>query len=656
MNFYIAQDKARRKTKWLVLFYLLALLLLTFVSTIVLMLLMPLFGFQSLPDFSIGFWSSLFSQRHLNTFLGVGAFIIGGALISSYIESRHLAKGGGVVAAGLGGVKISANTSNFNERKALNVVTEMAIASGMPVPDVYLLKHETGINAFAAGLMPSDAVIGLTQGAIDKLTRAQLQGVVGHEFSHILNGDMRLNLRIIMLLHGVAFIGVLGRILSSNSSRHRSGYNRSSRSKGKGNGNGGIIVVGLLLRLLGWLGVLFGHVVKAAVSRQREFLADASSVQFTRNPSAIGDALKVIGSPSQSTRIQKADISEVSHLFFGQAFRSRFNFILATHPQIEQRIQRVEPHWDGRFLKPLPVPVAVPEYESKTEPMKMSESLAMLMAAGIAIEHLNETAQKALESLMDHIKEPLDAMALVIVVLMSEATIELPEVKAENSAGLPQSVADMLFASCGDVGGLAQAVKQQQERLQSIDLDNRLPLIEIAMPALKEMSLQQYKQFQSCLLAVMDLDQKHTIYEQSVYQLISRYLDVHFELAAPIKVRYKKAKQVSIEIQLVMSLLAYYGHDSNSPGLIKQAFAKGMQVIDLQDVALLEGSQSNQALFQTATQKLAYCSDELKATILNGFMVCVEHDGNVADIERELVLAIAATLEVPISRVLLSVI
>lgn len=654
MNFYLAQDKARQKTKWLVLFYLVSLLALTVVSTIVLMLLMPLFGAQGLPDFSTGFWSSLFSVKHLHTFLGVGAFIIGGAFISSYIESRHLAKGGGVVAAGLGGVKISANTSNFNERKALNVVTEMAIASGMPVPDVYLLKNETGINAFAAGLMPSDAVIGLTQGAIDKLTRTQLQGVVGHEFSHILNGDMRMNLRIIMLLHGVAFISILGRILSYSSTR------RSRFSSSKRKGNGGIMVVGLLLLLIGWLGVLLGNIVKAAVSRQREFLADASSVQFTRNPSAIADALKVIGSPSQSTRIQKANVSEVSHLFFGQAFRSRFNFIFATHPSIEQRIKLVEPFWNGQFLKPLPVPSIEPIHDGDTTlaPDTISEPLTMLMAAGITIKHLNDAAKTKLESLIEHTKEPLDAMALVIVVLMSEAVEGLKVAKAEASKKGEKESSELmmnrLFTTC-DVAGLAQAVKQQQERLKSIDLENRLPLIEIAMPALKEMSLPQYKHFQSCLLAVMDLDQQHTIYEQSVYQLISRYLDVHFELATPIKVRYKKAKQVSIEIQLVMSLLAYYGDDSNSPGLVKQAFEKGMQLIDLQDVTLLEGNPSNQALFQIATQKLAYCSDELKAMILKGLMACIEHDGKVANIERELVLAIAATLEVPISRVPLSV-
>ena len=662
MNFYLAQDQARKKTKWLVVLYLLALLVLTFVSTVVLMLVLPLFGAQPLPNFSTGFLSSLFSVQNVTPFLGVGAFILGGAFISSYIESRHLAKGGRVVAAGLGGVKISANTAQLNERKALNVVTEMAIASGMPVPDVYLLKKETGINAFAAGLNPSDAVIGLTQGAIDKLTRTQLQGVVGHEFSHILNGDMRLNLRIIMLLHGVAFISVLGRILSSNTT-HRGG---STRSKGKG--NGGIVVVGLLLRLIGWLGILLGNIVKAAVSRQREFLADASSVQFTRNPSAIGGALKVIGAPSQFTRIQKADVSEVSHLFFAQSFISRFNFIFATHPPIEQRIKRVEPFWDGQFLKPLTVPLNEPVDESNAilAPGMKSESLTLLMAAGMAIEHLNDSAQKSLESLINHTKEPLDAMALVIVVLMSEAVKGVKEGRYEPSAiasiekmaelneNSVEEVMNNLFTRC-EVAGLAEAVTLQQQRLASVDLENRLPLIEIAMPALKEMSLPQYRHFQSCLLAVMDLDQQQTIYEQSVYQLISRYLDVHFELATPIKVRYKKAKQVSIEIQLVMSLLAYYGHDSNTPGLVKQAFKKGMHIIDLQDVSLLEGSSSHQALFQMATQKLAACSDELKATILKGFMACVEHDGKVADIERELVLAIAATLEVPISRIPLSI-
>ncbi|MDX1352806.1 MAG: M48 family metalloprotease, partial [Thiomicrorhabdus sp.] len=298
MNFYAAQEHAKKRTKYLVLLYLLILLVLTFLSTLVLALLMPLFSGQSLSIhgelLSLPFWQSLFSAQNLPLLLGVGSFVIGGAFISSWIKSRQLSKGGSVIASALGGVKLSPNSSDLNERKALNVVEEMAIASGMPVPEVYVLRQESAINAFAAGQTPQDAVIGLTQGCIDKLTRSQLQGVVGHEFSHILNGDMRLNLRIIMLLYGIEFISLLGRILSS-SNRNR------SRSRSKGKGNGAIILAGIALRIIGWFGILFGNIIQAAVSRQREFLADASSVQFTRDPEAIAGALRVIGGVTESS-------------------------------------------------------------------------------------------------------------------------------------------------------------------------------------------------------------------------------------------------------------------------------------------------------------------------------------------------------------------
>ena len=655
MNFYAAQDNAKKKTKYLVFLYVLILLLLTLLSTLVLTLLMPLFSGQSLSVsgdiLSLRFWRSLFSSQNLPLLLGVGSFVIGGALISSLVKARHLSKGGAVIAAALGGVKLIPNTRDINERKALNVVEEMAIASGMPVPEVFVLRHENAINAFAAGQTPQDAVIGLTQGCIDKLTRSQLQGVVGHEFSHILNGDMRLNLRIIMLLYGIEFIALLGRILSS-SSRSR------SRSRSKGKGNGAIILAGIALRIIGWFGILFGNMIQAAVSRQREFLADASSVQFTRDPDSIAGALKVIGFVTEGSRLKNTDVSDVSHLFFGQAFHTRLAFLFATHPPIDQRIQRIQPNWDGAFLKPLPPPEKPPESsaldDSETSsngvlmhPMldNLPQPLAMLMAAGVMVEQLSETSQNTLLQLVEKSQDPMEAMALVLAVLACE--------EEENQANMPALDWHLLLKS-DSVGGLEKLVQTQLALVLSVDLVNRLPLIELAIPTLKSLSDKQYIEFKAIMQAVMDFDGQQSIFEQSLFSLVTRYLDVHFGLVKVNQVRYRKTKQVAMELQIVISAIVHYGHNEASLNLntltMDLAFKKAVKHLGLNDLKRVEFDEEHQTLFERSVEKLLYCSEPIKQQIIEALVLCIEHDGKVEPVEKELVLAIAATMNAPIPR------
>jgi len=661
MNFYSAQEHAKKKTKYLVLLYILVLIVLTFLSTLVLMFIVPMFTGQTIN--LNHFWDSLYNERNLPTFLWVGAFILGGALISSIMKARHLSNGGAVIAASLGGVRLSPNSHVLNERKALNVVEEMAIASGMPVPDVFILRKESAINAFAAGQTPQDAVIGLTQGCIDKLTRAQLQGVVGHEFSHILNGDMRLNLRIIMLLYGIEFISLLGRILSSTSRRG------SSR---KGKGNGAIILVGIALRIIGWFGILFGNMIQGAVSRQREFLADASSVQFTRDPTTIADALKVIGG-SESSRLNNTDVDDVAHMFFGQVFNARLAFLFATHPPVELRIQRIEPSWDGAFLKALPPPNPMEnQSDSATDNQsgldRLQESLpqplAMLMAAGVMVNQLSESAQNTLSLLIEKAQDPMEAMALILAILAIEEDDN--RVDNNNQVSLPKIDWSFLLKN-STAKGLDSLVKQQIQLLKSIKLVNKLPLVELAMPALKSVSKTQYLEFKGFMQSVMDWDGQQTIFEQSVFQLVSRYLDVNFGLKTANKVRYKKAQQVAMELQMVFSSVVYYGHNSsqydkedsssnhgskhNEQITMDYAFAKAIKHIGLPNLQRIDVDDNQQAMFQLAVEKLLYCSEPLKQKIIESLVLSIEYDGHVNAIEKELVLAIAATMNAPIPRI-----
>src|SRR5208283_107876 len=243
------------------------------------------------------------------------------------------------VAESLNGRLLTSNTNNPDERKLLNVVEEMSIASGVPMPKVYVLDNEDGINAFAAGHTPSDAAVAVTRNCMTKLSRDELQGVIGHEFSHILNGDMRLNLRLMGTIFGILCLAIIGRVLL-----------QTARGGGRGRGQNPLPLLGLLLLVIGYIGVFFGRLIQAAVSRQREFLADASSVQFTRNPEGITGALKKIGGLGETgSRLSHAHAEELSHMFFGNGVSEPFIGLLETHPPLAERIRVFDANFDGKF-------------------------------------------------------------------------------------------------------------------------------------------------------------------------------------------------------------------------------------------------------------------------------------------------------------------
>ncbi len=235
----------------------------------------------------------------------------------------------------MGGTLVPADVQDPLRRRLRNVVEEMAIASGVPVPEIYVLEEESGINAFAAGFTPSDAAVAVTRGTLELLDRDELQGVIAHEFSHILNGDMRLNIRLMGVLFGIMVLGLIGRLIV------RGGHHTSIISSRRDRGAPVALVIGLGLMVVGGIGVFFARVIKAGISRQREYLADASAVQFTRQSSGIANALKKIGGYSEGSLIKSADPEEVSHMLFGTG--ARFCSLFATHPPLVARIQALDP-------------------------------------------------------------------------------------------------------------------------------------------------------------------------------------------------------------------------------------------------------------------------------------------------------------------------
>ncbi|RVD76340.1 M48 family metalloprotease [Pseudomonas koreensis] len=330
MNFFEQQRQAKNQTARLINMMILSIVM--------------LIGLTSLPFVFSGFEDYLSGTGSLlDAFmaLGVIATIVGGiVVIGGLLKYRELRAGGKVVAEKLGGRWLNGFAMTPGEKRLMNVVEEMAIASGSVMPAVYLLPDQS-INAFAAGFTPEDAVIGVTQGAVTQLTREELQGVIAHEFSHIFNGDMRLNTQLVAVVHGLLVLGLSGGLLMASLLK---GGKRDVRLMLLA------LFAGFLLCLAGFIGNLFGNLVKAGVSRQREFLADASAVQFTRNPQALVGALKKIG--AQGSSISAVRAGEYSHLYFSTGVSTTLSRMFATHPDLSVRIRRIDPQWDGQFTVP----------------------------------------------------------------------------------------------------------------------------------------------------------------------------------------------------------------------------------------------------------------------------------------------------------------
>ena len=340
-NFFQQQDAARRKTFQLVVYFVLAILILI---ALVYGLLLALSYTGHEP---VSWW-----QPELLLIAAPGvALVVGGA---SAFKVAQLASGGQAVALMMGGKEVPGTTADARQKQLLNVVEEMALAAGVPVPPVYVLD-EPGINAFAAGYAPGDAVVAVSEGCLNYLTRDELQGVVAHEFSHILNGDMRLNIRLIGLIFGIMALSIIGRLLM---------FTSGGRSSGRQDSRGGLMLVGLGVFVLGLVGAFFGRLIMAAVSRQREYLADASAVQFTRNPGGIAAALKKIGGLADGSRINNPQAAEAGHMFFANAFAGGgLAGLLATHPPLVERIRRLDLQFDGQFPEVRPVGVNRDERE-----------------------------------------------------------------------------------------------------------------------------------------------------------------------------------------------------------------------------------------------------------------------------------------------------
>jgi len=609
MRFFEHQEKARNYTfRLLVLFGLGVFALIFSIDGILLLGL----GFSDSPGGLDGAnWGKILETYFpalalVAVFIG---FVIGSA--SLYRLSQLSSGGGASVAESLGGRLLQAETRNPVEQKILNIVEEMAIASGMPVPRVYLMD-EDGINAFAAGWSPNDAVIGVTRGCVEALSRDELQGVIAHEFSHILNGDMKLNIRLMGILYGIFFLSILGEILIRSIS-----YGGNSSNEKKNDGKGAILMIGLVLFILGWVGWFFGRLIQAAVSRQREFLADASAVQFTRNPEGIGGALRKIAGWDQASIIRNPHATEASHLFFGNGI-SGFSALFATHPPLEERIHRIE----GVYFQP---PENSPETTS-TEPTEdIAFSAAQLSNLAGTMRMPAKNAPPPLPILIpieNQCKDPAGALAVLYSMLLPPDNLSRTKARDQLTSKLDPAIAQALFE--------VEPLVLQTNKLQLFTL------LSIALPSLKMLSKEQSIDALKICHTLISADGKIDFFEFCIWRLAKTGLE---------KFRQVKGPGAALGIA-ASTVFGFFAKLSDAPAT---AYQKAIQAAGIHGLlANLETRADDFRMLDKVFDFLAQANTEIKYKVLDGCISAILHDGKITQDEGVLLRAFCLSMEIPL--------
>jgi Zn-dependent protease with chaperone function len=633
MDFFQSQDRARRNTKLLLGLYVAAVVCIILLTNVLVLMVGGLQTSASMGGAETGFSWGLF--------LGVSLLVVMMVGLGSAYRIHALSKGGSVVAEMLDGELLLDAGGDLEKRRLLNVVEEMALAAGTPVPPVYLIP-DAAINAFAAGYSPGDAVIGITQGALHNLNRDQLQGVVAHEFSHILNGDMRLNIRLMGVLYGILMLAVVGRLVLHGS---------RGRSSSKRDGGGAILAIGLGLLVLGYVGKFFGSLIKAAVSRQREYLADASAVQFTRYPAGISGALKRIGGYEAGSVLQHPESEELSHAFFSSGVSFAFGSLMSTHPPLEERIRRLDPGWDGGYITQV-----MPD-RSESAPKPEVAGMASGFAGGGVHTGVRINAEQVFDAmgqpgaaqlaearhvlaaipqaLLSAARQTYSARALVYLLLLDQ----VPSVRAVQMAHL---------AGAADAT-VVDALNKMLAQAAGIELFMRLPLLEIAMPALRQLSHRQYTVFMANIDVLIRADKKLGLGEWALQKYVSKHLGEAFEQRhrAP---RHLDLAVVRDDCARLLSVLAYT--DATSTTVPAEAFAMGQAQLGMAMVLLAKADLGARAL-DAAVDNLAELRPLLKPRLLKACIATITADGIATAQEVELVRTIADALDCPMPPIVL---
>ena len=641
MDFFAHQDKARKHTKVLVVYFVIAVLCI--IASVYIASLLIFYGAHAkqpsgAPPPELVLWDP-------KLFLYVVLGTLGVVIIGSVYKTVALAKGGSVVAESLGGRLVSPNTTQPDERRLRNVIEEMAIASGVPVPKIYVLDGEKGINAFAAGHAPGDAAIGVTRGCMTVLSRDELQGVIGHEFSHILNGDMRLNLRLMGVIFGILCLGVIGRILI---------YSRGGRDRNP------LMFLGLALIVIGAIGVFFGRLIQAALSRQREYLADASSVQFTRNPAGLSGALQKIG--GIGSKVKSAHAGEASHMFFGNGMGKHLLGALETHPPLDERIRAIDPGWDGKFKQagvktveaessrkaakpasshsPLPMIPGMPGMRGRSGGLASSAILmgAVLPNLGkptpLHLRYAEELRNSFSQKILTATREPLDATALIFAMLLSpDEPLRAKQLSELGKRAAPE-VTEQTASLWPEVVPIASRA--------------RLPLVNLALPALRQIRPDEFEQFNQALQWIIESDGQIDMFEFVLQKIVRRHLASQSGETRPTSVQFDTLKPLVQACSVVLSALANVS--SSKADEVETSFRAGVPHLgpNADGLQVLPRAECKLEQLDTALDRLELAAPQIKKNVLEACVHVVGADGLIQEREAELLRAIADTLDCPI--------
>ena len=616
MDFFEAQDEARKKTKWLVLWFVLAV-----IGVVVAVDLLAI---------------ALYDGPNQIYIVITASVLTGGIMLAaSGYKTTQLSAGGSVVAEDLGGRLVMPGSADFEEKRLLNIVSEMALASGMPVPQVYLLDHEEGINAFAAGTEPSNAAIGVTRGCLQRLSREELSGVIAHEFSHIINGDMRLNMRLMGLVFGLVVISIIGRGMVQLL-RFQGGSSRRNNKEG-GNVMLVLFLLGLGLLVIGGLGSFFGRLIQAAVSRQREFLADASSVQFTRNPDGIVGALKKIGGSEIGSKIKAPKAVEASHMFFSNG--GMFSFGLMTHPPLDVRIRAVQKNWDGKFesseIKPITADRNT-KNEERNGPLDALPGAVVLGAVsgiGQGERRRISTGQQLHQGISQRWREAIhdreEAQAVIFGLLLNK-----------DEKFLSKEVSFLEEEAGGEAKELALKWQAEARGLHSA---RKIALVEMALPTLRILSPLEYERFRDIMRWLIASDGQVELFEFMIQRVIERHLGSYFERKAFRNIAYHQFDRLLPEANILVSTVSEIG-----AGCADDAEAAYLEATsDWKDRLDRKGVSSHDELDE-ALDKFSQASPLVKRQILVACVTAAARDGKLSSREAELLRTIADSIGCPL--------
>ena len=650
-DFFERQSAARRNSLLLVLYFLAAVAL---VVSLVSVAIYIMFSFNpgrlnsAATPFNLSWrdWDVAGISK-----IGAGVlFLILCGTVYKYIRLRS--GGGSMIAETLGGRVIYPDTDDFHERRLLNIIEEMAIASGVTVPSVYLLAEERGINAFAAGFAQEDAVLGVTWGTLHYLTREELQGVIAHEFSHILSGDMLINIRLQGLLHGILVLGLLGETILRGAAR--SG-NRSSRG---GVGAAGI-GIGLVLYILGYTGVFVGRLLKSAISRQREFLADAAAVQFTRNPLGLAGALKKIGGLDEGSRIRSLHAAEISHMYFGNGVAESWFSAFSTHPPLLERIKRLDPVFQGSYAERIE-PVTPDREEALAYATAVSSQPEMYSPGALPAEG-PVNSPVAGEDLREAMSRPSTAQ----MELARELIGSFPETvrsAARNAFGARAVIYGLLLDPRSQVRQRQLAALKKNADPQvwreftrllpdivGLRPELRLPLVDFAVPALKTLSVSQYPVFLRNIKTLLESDGEIDLFEYALQFVLLKHLRAHFGKVRRKLVEVTALTEIQDEISCVLSHLARYGHEDEDAA--RKALMRAVRLFAERErkyFNYLAESLCSLKNFDQALQRLNGASMPIKRQLLAAALECILWDNRITVREAELFRVVTEALDCPV--------